>query len=66
MSDQITKELGQVSYCCAYWEFLRGTRERQPSAAQWGLDEHDAHLLRLQCQIEMADQSKRKDTPCRA
>ena len=37
------------SFCCAYWDFLRGIVALEPIAALYGLSEMDAQVLRNQC-----------------
>lgn len=40
------------SFCCEYWNWLRGLRRDEPNPADYGLDEQSAESLRRQCQIE--------------
>jgi len=43
---------GMTSFCCAYWDWLRGKSAFEPTAAQHGLSEMDADVLRRQIEIE--------------
>ena len=38
------------SFCCAYWDFLRGKVALEPNAAQYGLSRKNAKILRKQCE----------------
>ena len=42
--------MSQDSFCCAYWDFLRGLVALEPIAAQYGLSEETAKVLREQCE----------------
>lgn len=41
-----------VSFCCAYWDYLRRITPDEPLAAAYGLDEKSAEVLRYQCNRE--------------
>lgn len=36
------------TFCCAYWDWLRGKTALEPTSAQYGLSETDAEVLRRQ------------------
>lgn len=42
----------QISFTCAYWEYLRGRTQQAPQPADYGLTEMTAAVLRRQCHIE--------------
>lgn len=42
----------EESFCCAYWDFLRGIVALEPFAGLYGLSELDAQVLRNQCYAE--------------
>lgn len=46
-----------VSFCCAYWDYLRRLTTEEPLAAEYGLEEPYAEVLRRQCAIEFTNQA---------
>lgn len=40
------------SFCCAYWDYLRGLRKTEPCAAEFGLCECSAEALARLCHYE--------------
>ena len=49
-----------ISYCCAYWDFLRGYSTR-PDPIDYGLSAGMATMLDKQCDIELARLSIKPD-----
>lgn len=46
------------TFTCAYWNFLRGLTAFEPMPHTYGLDDADAAVIKLQCNIEFRNLRK--------